>query len=349
MRFWDSTSNESGYKDLSGRIRIPAKFSAPTQADTFYNIIAVNEKVDSFYKSYYLLKNGTKVGKDSVFMFDFTFDCESDGMILYEDHKKDRVGFFDKNGVAVIPAIYNAASSFRNGLALALRNAKRSCWGEDEDTLNCEHLSWKGGEVILIDKHNNILVDSFVADAANFNWYSLRVNDPSVDTSIYVSIKGRQGNVYSFMDYMKEFTKWFYGDFLPSLSNENRLKKNCVDKIIYSVGSESVSLYKGEFFKKFPYVLTLKRFAPSPTKHVSLSWRTTELDPHLNNCNELTPDKYPPFDVMLTYFKKRAKKLTNVDGAEFYKEYQIDYQEYFGFLRTKHGYKFQTTSPSRKE
>ncbi len=48
IRFFDTTTEQSGYKDLKGNIKIPAKFEAFTRADTFYNIIAVNEKVDSF-------------------------------------------------------------------------------------------------------------------------------------------------------------------------------------------------------------------------------------------------------------------------------------------------------------
>ncbi len=179
IRFYDTATDLSGYKDLNGKIQIPAKYNNFTRADTFHNIIAVKEQMDSSNEEYYLLKDGRQVGQDSVFMFDFTYDCESEGKIIFNDKKKNRVGFFDKNGVVIIPAIYNAATPFCNGLAIALKNAKRSCWGENEDTLNCDHLGWKGGETVIINDKNEILVDSLKEYPTNINWYSLKINDPS--------------------------------------------------------------------------------------------------------------------------------------------------------------------------
>src|SRR5688572_25077080 len=140
------TSELSGYRDLKGNIKQPAKFGGFTRADSFHHIIAVTETIDRSYKSYYLLKDGRKIGQDSVFVLDFTFDCESEGKIIFKDRKKDRVGFLDKNGSAIIPAIYNYVSPFRNGIAIAHRNAKRKCLEKNGDTTRCEHLGWEGGE-----------------------------------------------------------------------------------------------------------------------------------------------------------------------------------------------------------
>jgi hypothetical protein len=64
-----------GYKDANGRLRIPAKFGSFTNAQKFNNIMAVGESKS--YRQYYLLKNGRTVGRDSVYMFDYTPDCKT--------------------------------------------------------------------------------------------------------------------------------------------------------------------------------------------------------------------------------------------------------------------------------
>jgi hypothetical protein len=115
VRFRDTTTELSGYKDLKGNIKLPARYGPLTRADSFYHIIAVTETINDSYKQYYLLKDGRKVGQDSVYVFDTYFDCESEGKIIFKDRKKDRVGYLDKNGMAIIPAIYNYVSPFRNG------------------------------------------------------------------------------------------------------------------------------------------------------------------------------------------------------------------------------------------
>ena len=47
------------------------------------------------------------VGKDSVYIFDNTPDCENEGFIRFRDHKTDKAGMFNRNGNIVIPAEYN--------------------------------------------------------------------------------------------------------------------------------------------------------------------------------------------------------------------------------------------------
>ncbi len=355
VRFIDTTTDLSGYKDLKGIIKIPATFETLTRADTFYNIIAVSEEIGSSYVSYYLLKDGGKVGKDSVFMFDFQFDCESEGKILFGDREKDRVGFFDKNGIAVIPAVYNYASPFRNGLAVAHRNAKRKCWDGSNDTTACEHLGWQGGESILINEKNEILVDSLNINTYNLDWYSKRVNDFTVDTSVFTNIKGRKGVVYSFIDLEKEFKKWFYSVFLASLNSNDKgkLKDLCFPEITYwSEKAGWTSLNKDAFFRTFPASIFKERFQETAIKQIATSQQT--MDPFMiekesynrfyNACGEYNREKYPVFDVMLTYYKKRTKKLPNILLPAFDKTYEIKYQEHFEFLRTEDGYKLLNMS-----
>jgi hypothetical protein len=353
VRFYDTTTEQSGYKDLKGNITIPAKIKAYTRADSFYNIIAVYEKADSLYKSYYMLKDGRRVGQDSVFMFDFTVDCESEGKIIFYDKKKDRVGFFDKNGIAIIPAIYNYVTPFRNGIAIAHRNAKRKCWEEGGDTTNCEHLGWEGGEMILINDKNEVLADSLNIDLSSINWYSKKENTSSIDTSIYVSIKGRDNITYSFIDFDKEFKKWFGKTFIPTIRSKNGTLKNLLfAEITYSSTKNGwTSLDKNEFLKLFPYALTSARFQTSKLKELSISEETTSsfmtesklFTKYYDACGEHNRYRFPAFDVMMTYYKKRLKPLSDIQSG-FYKDYEINYQEHFLFLRTEEGYKLLQVS-----
>lgn len=69
-------------------------------------------------------------------------------------------------------------------------------------------------------------------------------------------------------------------------------------------------------------------------------------------CGSHNKNKYPAFEVILTYYKKRIKKLTAATLSKFKKEeiseflinYEIDYQEHFEFVRTINGYKLLSAS-----
>lgn len=348
VRFYDTTTEKSGYKDLRGNIKIPARFAGFTRADSFYHIIAVNEEIGNSSQSYHLLKDGRKVGQDSVFMSDFTFDCESESKIIFRDNKKDRVGFLDKKGVAIIPAIYNYVSPFRNGLALAHRNAKRKCWEKGGDTTNCEHLGWEGGETILINENNDILVDSLNVDLSSINWYSKKENASSIDTSICVSIKGNNNITYSFVDYGKEFKKWFSNIFVPAIRLKNGTLKNLLftELTYWSTEKGWTGLNKNAFLKLFSHALTADRFETSKLKELSIDEEGTNpfmtesklFTKYYDACGEHNRYRFPAFHVMLTYYKKRLKPVSEIQ-SDFIKNHEIDYQEHFLFLKTEEGYK----------
>ncbi|MGG9962515.1 WG repeat-containing protein [Ferruginibacter sp. SUN106] len=359
VSLYDAEKELTGYKDLKGNIKIPAKFNSPTQADTFYNIIAVNELLaDSSFDLYYLLKDGRKVGRDSMYMFDFTFDCEQEGKILFQDKKKNRVGFFDKNGNVAIPAMYNYALPFHNGLTIARRNAKRKCL-EGKDTLHCEHVGWDGGETILINESNEVLADSVDTDLNSINWYSFKINDTNIDTSTSVIIKGNNGNTYSFTDYEKEFTQWFYSGFLPAInsSDNNKLKQLLFQKVTYMErGKSRTSISRNMFLQSFPAVITRERFRLNETKELYISRddlsglivEQKEYRQFFNSCGGHNAAVYPVFSVLLEYYKKRAKPLAPESpvsaGAVDISKYETDHQESFDFIRTEQGYKLLSIS-----
>ena len=225
--FFLENSNTMGFKDKEGKVMIEPKFFAPLSTGNFNNIYAVNE-IDG--DEYYLLKNGKKIGIDSVYYFDTEAAYEREEKIRFRDKKTDRVGFFDKNGQVVIPAIYNDAGDFHNGLAMIMKDGVRKCWkennGKQPEYPNCEHWSWEG-KTIMINTNNQELFEipkeNFTNSIDYNNVYKNFKLNENVDSDIYTSYKGNDGNIYSFYSPEKDFKKWFETKFLPDFKTNGRI------------------------------------------------------------------------------------------------------------------------------
>ncbi len=348
VRFCDSSSL-CGYKDLHGNIKVPAIYNHfISSPDTFHNIIPVSEKT----KRYYLLKNGKKVGLDSVYTFDWSYDCEREGKILFEDYKLDRVGFLDKNGLPIIPAIYNYAYPFRNGLSMVCFGASRKCMDEVEDIADCEHYGWAGGVKLLINEKNEILIDSLDLGYTNINWYSLKMNTPNLDTNLYFTVIGRNGITYSFVDYNKEFTQWFYHVFIPSLRQEGNVRDHLFDEVsTWIEGKGWVDMDKNVFLDLFPSALTSQRFQTNELKKISngdtgfnqFIFDTPIFRKFYNACH-YDEDRFPVYHVIVNYNKWRQPPPTPDKEGNVKSLYVTDYQESFEFLRTENGYRLISAS-----
>lgn len=146
--FWDDERYKRGFKDESGVVWIPPKFMGMSQATEFKNIIAVMEELEGSYDAYYLLKNGKRIQNVKMFVFDNSFDCESDNKIRFRDEVTGDMGYLDGKGKVSIPAIYNFGQPFANGLASVIKGATLTCMdGSPFSSENrCEHAHWKGGE-----------------------------------------------------------------------------------------------------------------------------------------------------------------------------------------------------------
>jgi hypothetical protein len=284
-------------------------------------------------RNYYVLKNGNKVGVDSVYTWDYTTPCATEGKILFRDKKTDKVGFFSENGKIAIPAVYNDAQPFYNGLALTVRNAKRTCLDGKEFNINdpCEHWYWKGISSLINDK-NEIEVDGInVEQLDEINWYSLKKGNQLLDTAIYINLQGRNGKYYSYINYKKEFKQWFNNHYLESL-NPLELQKNCFEEI--AIDEKEWKIYaKAAFLKKYGKILNNRLNAIK--KHtIEISIFSNHLNPYIYtskvfskfymDCGAGTTQQYPVYEVIVNYYKKNK---------------QIDYQEHFSFLRTDKGYK----------
>jgi hypothetical protein len=164
-------SNGTGFKDSKGAIVIPAKYSQ-SFTDTFKKAIAF--VVDPKEGPIAIDRTGKMLLKP--YIFDNGPDYIEEGLFRYTENEK--IGFADENGKIVIPARYDFASFFKNGLAAfgkdfkivmedEMQLIKEGKWGfinMKGDTVvpqkynelpSIHDGSWavkKGHEVILIDK-----------------------------------------------------------------------------------------------------------------------------------------------------------------------------------------------------
>lgn len=288
-------------------------------------------------RSYYKLANGNRVGEDSVYSFDAMDDTESDGKIRFRDRITDKVGFFDNNGRVVVPALYNDANRFQNSMAMVIKDAKRVGWnGEDCEKANCEHWLWAGGSTMLINARGEVLVDQFeMKGNPVINWYSLQMKDVPGDTALYCSVKGVNGKWYVFMDYQKEFEKWFKEVYLEESGEMQKLRASAHDSLVSSLPEypDWKRMSRDEFIKSQGRQLQ-GRLQPLRDQAIRYFAVMEGLNPYIHTGGSFEPffdtsdaveaGRYPAFDV-----------ISNIED----KNGRLDYQEHYSFLRTDHGYK----------
>jgi hypothetical protein len=159
--YFNEDSMRIGYMDPSGNIKTEAKYGAPIEPKvvkehTFEHVVAIGEQVGGKWDGFYMNKAGKTFGRDSIFMYDFEIDLESEGYIRFmvwnADIELGLMGMFDKNGKVVVPAEYNLLSKVKNGTMIGLKGAKKEC----EDSA-CEYYDLVGGTRVLIDVKNKVL------------------------------------------------------------------------------------------------------------------------------------------------------------------------------------------------
>lgn len=333
---WTSFPNKDttlvGFKDKNGIIKIEPKFSGFTTARKFENIIAVTEEENGKWKNYYLTKQGKVVGRDSLYVFDNSPDCENEGFIRFTDRKTDKMGMFDSEGKIVIPADYSVVSKAYNGTIAVLKDAEKKQDGE--------HYFWTGGKQFLIDIHNKVLIENF-KDSNDLNFYSLeKSKEPSKDET-RDSFLGVDGEYYSFISYDKEFKYWLKNTFLPNLSKAS-LEKHSFDKITYWKEPNGwISESKTKFIHQNYNLIKLKlQQLNSPKTDYFISsdglnqfiYESEEYDIYFNNCHESKDWQYPTMDIVINLKNK----------ADFG-------QDHFEFLRTANGYKLISVSLKKEQ
>ena len=345
--FQDEKTELIGYKDSNGNIKIPPKFTF-TIDRKFRNIIAVYEQSDeNNFTSYYLLKNGTKVGIDSLYLWDNAPDCENEKKIRFRDKKSDKVGFFDNNGKIIITALYNDTSSFRNNMAVVLTNAEKVCLnGEKYSEQNrCEHPMWKGGQTHIINDKNEILVEDFKYER-NLDWFSLKIMESRENDPIRESFKGTNKKYYSFINFDKEFAQWFKSKFLTA-KDINSLKELFFPNIAFWSDKKSdwIKMEAGSFLTKNMEVL-LKQTTAFRKGTLQYSAHKSGINPYIfdsknytqyfDSCGNSRGWKNPVFTVVVSHRNKKGVL-------------EFNYKNYFEFLKTDYGYKLIGLGLQNKE
>jgi len=287
------------------------------------NILAVIEDKDGKYLSYYVLKNGKVVARDSVFFFDNAPDCESEGFIRFRDYANDKVGMLDSNGRVVIPAAYDFLSMVRNGMVVALRGATKV----NADT---EHPGWSGGQNLLIDTNDRILAENFDNDRG-VNFYSVQKSPLQSADKTRRSFLATDGQYYSFIIYDVEFQQWITTNLRLQLSKEKLLKASVEQITSWDEGDGWISEPKEIFVKRnFEAIRSRLREVGSPKGkyHVSTdglnpyTYDSPKYGMYFNSCREPKEWQYPVLDLVIDH-----------------QENGESVQDHFGFLRTDEGYK----------
>jgi hypothetical protein len=323
--FYNSDSTLTGYKDQSGMVKIEPKFSGLGSAYRFDHIIAVAEENNGKWQSYYLTKAGKITGRDSLFIFDNTPDCESEGFIRFHDRKTDRMGLFNRNGDIVIPTGYNAMTRVMNGMLVVLKDAEKKYWDTTGHS-DCNHYSWVGGKEMLLDTLGNVLAEDFrLADNLNF-FSAKKTAQPDADTT-RTNFRAKGGGYLSFTNFEKEFRTWLSSELFPGLTAEKLIAASC-DSITWWSTDEWVRTNKTAFVNNNFELLKnglLEIQQPGADYFIGndglnqFMYEGREFENYYNNCGESKQWIYPVMNIVVSH-----SDLT---------------QNNFSFLRTEKGYR----------
>jgi len=332
--FYNQDSTLIGFKNKAGVVKIEPRFTNNSVAGKLDDIIAISHITEPDSVSYYLTKKGRMVGRDSLYWFDYTPDCESEGFIRFRDPKTKKMGMFNANGDIAIPALYNYLSPVRNGFIMAW---KGGVWSEKDISEHNEY-PWKGGENLLIDINNQVLINDFAYDE-DIDFFSADISEQPNKDPIRKSFKASDGKYYSFIHFEKEFSEWLQKSLLNDLSVKNILEKS-FEKITADWNGRGPMPSKEEFVRGNFLLLKSKLLQFSkPGNSWFLSngqldfynYDSKEYEKYFDNCGHHKNWIYPVIEIITTFKSEDIK------------------QDQFAFLRTSEGYKLIGASMSQPQ
>lgn len=326
FRFYNKDSTLVGFKDKKGTVKIKPKFTPYISATKFDDIIAVTENGGG---RYYLTKTKQIVGKNNLYYFDNSYDCECEGYIRFRDSKTQKMGMFNGKGDIAIPAIYNYLDPVRNGMILAQTGAHRYKGKEDE------HSSiWEGGKYILINTSNKILIDNIkLGNDFDINFYSLLITTQPNKSNIRQNFKGVDGKYYSFINFEKEFENWINLHLLKSFTKDNLINASYKEITFWTESQGWVNEKRETFINRnFNLIKSrlLKVNLPKSDYGISMDglnpyiYNTEDFQKYFDNCGQSKDWIYP---IKTMYINNKNNT-----------------QDHFEFLRTDKGYKLISVS-----
>lgn len=317
MSFIDDTNRLKGFKDSTGNVVIAPKFGFFTTAPKFNKVIAASEMEDGKkVDSYYLLRNGRKFGRDSLYIGDFTYDCESEGFIRFMDPETKLIGLFDALGRVAVPAEYSYMHIVRNGMFVGTKNAKKQYLNHESEA-GCNHFKWVGGKTYLVNTNNEIQIEDFGSNY-DLNWHSLQISDTIISDPKRVNYKGREGKYLSFVDSKLEF-KSYLDTLLTNLTPE-KILDNSFASIVFANSTGWTSLPKHKYYEKnddkvisslnsinksnFKYSISISDFTPLP-EHLDYI-----LENRRDDCGRLKKGEYPIYSLHVNKHDEKGKYLS---------------------------------------
>ncbi|ALJ00718.1 WG repeat-containing protein [Rufibacter tibetensis] len=337
--FWDKKEESFGFKDQNGRVQIQPKFSNRSVVDRLDHVFIASEGEGVYADFYYLTKSGKSFGRDSAYTVEATPDCECEGFIRFRDLRTEKVGMFNRNGKVVIPAIYNHLSQVKNGLVIALIDAKKE-FREGHDHSGCNHFSWTGGKTMLIDTTNTAIIEKFTFDL-DLDLYSHLLQDNSEEDPNREYFAGFDGIRHSFVSYRKDFSYWLQQSLLDNFTLEN-LKQEASTDLAFWENADGWRITPSKKLLEKHFSLIKERL--SIIKELGQDFSITlgglnsgvfegkEYDMYFDNCGTFLVEKYPVMQVVIPH--KKGKGI---------------YQNQFEFLKTEKGYKLISVSMDRGE
>ena len=327
--FWNENEEKFGFKDNNGLIIIQPKFSGFSFVNRLEHIFIASEEIDDNLDLYYLTKAGRQFGRDSIYVFDNTPDCEGEGFIRFRDKMTDKAGMFNRHGVVVISAVYNDMTEVNNGLVMALKDAEKKYWDEHQHS-DCNHFSWIGGQTMLIDTNNRVIIENFT-DSLQLDLYSHQLQNKSDNSPNREYFCNVDGKIHSFINYEKDFSIWLNHSLLENFTAEKLLLAS-LDRLIFWKDADGwVSESANKLIEK-NFTLIKDRLSviqnPEQDFFVSIDglnsgiFQDEEFNIYFNNCGQPLTGKYPVMNVVITY----------KDEKDFH-------QDHFDFLKTDNGYK----------
>lgn len=306
IAFLDEGKDLYGFKDHSGNITIPPKFTPLIEAWRFNKIMAAVDENSGRLKPYVLLKNGTAITRYKPYSFDNRYDCESEGYLRVIDPKTNLMGMLNSLGNLAVPAAYNHLHKMENGFYIALQKAITQIDGE--------HRYWEGGEWSLYDKNNIEKIKNF-ADYEHLDFYSLQILDNPATNNIVRSYKGTDGLYYAFTDNLL-LLKNFLNTVLDNEQSKEKWNSLLFEQILVDDDNGfSGRLTPNQFLTQ--YQRDFQRFLQEWKNNKTTIQKETDyyfvdpemealLLPYRNNCNGYTLSKHPLYTVSFVNGKEQA-------------------------------------------
>ena len=289
-----------GFKNKKGAVKIEPIINDFVKVKKFDDIMAVLVDVNNTgWTPYYLTKGGKKVGKDMMWMSDWTFDCESEGFIRFRDTKTGYggVGMFDKNGNVAIKPKYQRLSRVHNGMVVALHDAKE----ERSD----DNIFYSGGAKELLTARGDILIKDF--DDKDIDLYSLKIAQKISTDNEHKSYLGANGKYYIFEVYEKAFMAWIKKDIFSNLTNENILKHTYKNSAKIDI-PKVIRVFNDIKNQKIEYSM----------KNSILNVSSGNYQEFEDNCGSYEDGKYPSFTFNIKNRQGHNNYITFVKTGDSY-------------------------------